>query len=234
MTSARDLARSRSGAAVALLLLAPAPTIGVAAALGAGPDPLGQAVYLVAKAWIVIFPASWFLLVEKERASLSPARWEGLAIGAAVGLVSAVAIVGAWLLLGGRVDPAAVSAAVDRMGLRSIGAYVVAALGWSFVNSLVEEYVYRWFVYRCLLRLVAPGAAVVGSAAVFTAHHVVALSFYLEPVLVAVASAGVFVGGAVWSLLYRRYGSIWPGWVAHVLADLAIFGIGGWIVFGGG
>jgi uncharacterized protein len=43
--------------------------------------------------------------------------------------------------------------------------------------------------------------------------------------------AGVFAGGVIWSALYLRYRSIWPGYLSHALADLAIFAIGASLLF---
>jgi hypothetical protein len=73
--------------------------------------------------------------------------------------------------------------------------------------------------------------AVFASAAIFTAHHVIAVSQYLDPLHTILASAGVFAGGLVWSWLYLRYRSIWPCWISHVLADIAVFGIGWYLLF---
>jgi membrane protease YdiL (CAAX protease family) len=73
---------------------------------------------------------------------------------------------------------------------------------------------------------------VLASAAIFTLHHVIALNVYLDAPLTALASAGVFIGGATWSWCYLRYRSIWPGWLAHAGADVAIFALGWHIVFG--
>jgi membrane protease YdiL (CAAX protease family) len=95
----------------------------------------------------------------------------------------------------------------------------------------MEEYVYRWFILRQCETLMGANAAVCTSAAIFTAHHVIAVSQYLDPVLAMLASAGVFGGGLVWSWLYLRYRSVWPCWVSHVFADIAVFGIGWWLLF---
>ncbi len=42
---------------------------------------------------------------------------------------------------------------VDEMGLTTPRAYLLGALGWTFANSLMEEYVYRWFVFSQCERL---------------------------------------------------------------------------------
>ena len=153
--------------------------------------------------------------------------------GVLSGVILAVAIVlGAWLVDVQHIDLGPLRVAVREMDLASPAAFLAGAAAWTLVNSLIEEYVYRWFVLRqCEVLLPSP-VAVIASAAVFTIHHVIALNQYLEPGFTALASAGVFVGGIVWAALYYRYRSIWPGWISHVLADIAIFGLGWWLLFG--
>ena len=103
------------------------------------------------------------------------------------------------------------------------------------VNAVLEEYVWRWFVYRKSETLLAKagGGAVVLSALFFTVHHVVALRAQLDWLPAILAAAGVVIGGCLWSGLYLRYRSIWPGYVSHVIVDVAVFGLGAWILFGG-
>jgi membrane protease YdiL (CAAX protease family) len=47
-----------------------------------------------------------------------------------------------------------------------------------------------------------------------------------------VLSLGVFVGGLLWSWLLRRHGSLVPGYLSHILVDLAIFVVGASMLFG--
>ena len=224
----------RSRAFVALLLLAPVPSLSVIAAMIVAPGPLGKTLFLIGKLWLLAFPAAWYLMVEKGRPSWSPPRKGGLAAGAVSGLVLSVCIFGgAWLVGVQRMDLSAMRTAVQMMGLDSALPFLAAAAGWTFVNSFMEEYVYRWFVLHQCDVLMKPVFAVVASAAIFTAHHVIAVSRYLDPAFTVLASAGVFAGGLVWSWLYQRYRSIWPCWISHVLADAAVFGIGWYLLFGG-
>jgi len=224
---------NRRRALIALLLLAPIPSLGVIMAMVVAPGPVGKSIFTVAKIWLLVFPAAWYLLVEKGRPSWSPPRHGGLGTGAVSGVVVGGAIVaGAWLFGVQHMDLAPLRTEVQKMGLNSALPYLAAAAGWTFVNSLMEEYVYRWFVFRQCEALIKGWAAVIASAAIFTAHHVIAVSQYLDPLLTVLASAGVFAGGAAWSWLYMRYRSIWPGWISHVLADIAVFGVGWFLLFG--
>jgi len=199
----------------------------------AAQGPVGKAVFFAAKLWLLVFPAAWYLLVEKGKPSWSPPLRGGMAVGVVSGLILASAIVlGAWLAEVQHMDLAPLHAAVREMNLATPAAYLVGAAAWTLVNSLVEEYVYRWFVLRqCEVLLPSP-VAIIASASIFTIHHVIALNQYLEPGFTALASAGIFVGGVVWAALYHRYRSIWPGWISHVLADIAVFGLGWWLLFG--
>jgi membrane protease YdiL (CAAX protease family) len=224
---------NRTSALIALLLLAPVPTIGVTCAMFAMPGTAGRVVFAVAKIWLVAFPAVWYLAIERGTPSWSPMRRGGLALGAAVGLgLGAVIVVGYSGIIGHMVDPTAVRRAAASMELSSATRFLAAAAGWTLVNSLVEEYVYRWFILRELRLLLSNAAAVVGSAAIFTAHHVVAMSIYLDPLPTVLGSVGVFLVGAIWSGLYIRYESIWPGWISHALVDVAVFGVGWHLLFG--
>jgi membrane protease YdiL (CAAX protease family) len=220
-------------ALLALALLAPVPSIGAAAAMIVAPGPVGQTIFIAAKIWLVALPVVWYLVVESRRFSWSPMHHGGLGVGLLTGL-AAGAVIGAAAAVFGifDMDMGALVGEVDEMGLATPQRFLAGALAWTFLNSLMEEVVYRWFVFTRCEKLMSTPAAVVASAAVFTAHHVIALSTYLPWHLTAIASAGVFVGGALWAWLYSRYRSIWPGWVSHILADIAVFAVGWLVLFG--
>ena len=225
-------APTRSSAVTALLLLVPAPTLGVVAALHAAPGPAGRLAFVAAKLWLLLFPAVWHLVVDRGRPSWSPPKRGGIGAGAATGAVMAAAVLVAFsAVVRGQVDPALVRQAAAGMGLAGPAAFVAGAAVWTLGNSLVEEYVWRWFVFRQLEALLPGAASVVGSAALFTVHHTVAMAAYLGPAEVALGSLAVLAAGACWSWLYLRYGSIWPAWVSHVVADVAVFAVGWQVLF---
>jgi membrane protease YdiL (CAAX protease family) len=213
--------------------MAPVPSMGAAAAMIFFPGPVGQALFMAAKIWLLVFPAFWYVVVERGRPSWSPVQKGGLGVGLLTGLVAGAAIVlGARLFGVFDMDMSSLAGEADEMGLGTPRAYLLGALGWTFANSLMEEYVYRWFIFSECERLMPRTLAVLASAAVFTAHHVVALSTFLPVHLNALASLGVFLGGLTWAVLYSRYRSIWPGWLSHIIADAAVFAVGWVMLFG--
>jgi membrane protease YdiL (CAAX protease family) len=224
--------RPRQSALLALLLLVPAPSIGVAFAMAITPGTTGQVIYGVCKVWLLLFPLVWLLTVDRGRPSWSPMRQGGWGAGVITGLAICVVIIAAHWFLGRRlIDPTTVRAAAEQNGLTSAARYLSLVLYLTFVNSLLEEYVWRWFVFRKCEVLLGGWRAVLLSGVLFTVHHVIALRFQMGWDVTLLASLGVFLGGVIWSWCYLRYRSIWPGYVSHLLADAAIFWIGWQLLF---
>ncbi len=226
--------RSRRRALLALALLVPAPTVGVLAGLWWWPQTtLGQTVYTAAKVWLLALPLWWHWGVERRPVRVSKPERAGLLTGIATGVAISAVIVAAYALIGRTwIDAEAVRRAAGERGFDNAGLYVGFAIYISLVNALLEEYVWRWFVFRRCERLVRPAAAALLAAALFTVHHVFALTVYFDWRITALCAAGVFVGGATWSWLYLRYRNVWSPWISHAIVDVAVFWVGWRLIFG--
>ena len=218
---------SRRRAALALALSVPVPSLGVLAATSWCPGQRGALLWSAAKLWFFAFPALWFLIVERGRASFTrPARSSWLA-GLALGLALALAIALCWFTFARDwIEPERLRALAKRNGIARPAAYLALALYLALANSLLEEYAWRWFAVREFERLVPRGAARVCAAASFTAHHALLLQAQLGTRAALAGSLGVFAAGFAWSWLYQRTRSVWPVWLSHVLADLVLLGLG--------
>jgi hypothetical protein len=224
-------------AGIALLLLVPAPSVGTAAAMFWWPElALGKVVFLASKIWLVLLPLVWLRVVDREPLSWSPPRRGGFGVATALGLLIALVIFAVFAMVRaiGAIDAGMVAERADRTDLNQPGVYFAGAIYWITANSLMEEYVWRWFVFRKCELLVGGKAGVVAAALAFTAHHVIALAAQFNWGITLLAALGVFLGGATWSWLYLRYRSIWPGYVSHAIVDVPIFVIGYGLIFGWG
>ena len=68
-------------------------------------------------------------------------------MGVAIGFVFSGAMVLAWLLVGdSRLDRAMFRASLEPFGLTDVNTYIAAAVFWTVGNSVLEEYVFRWFL----------------------------------------------------------------------------------------
>ena len=226
----------RSSAALALAIVIPAPSIGALASFWLFPGPVGLAIYAIGKAVLYLTPALWSRFVDGEPWSLSPPTRRGWRMGIGFGVLVSAAIFGLWLAIGERAfDLDRFRGILAENGLATPARFILAAAWLSFVNALLEEYVFRWFITTRIDAVLSPEAASGGrrsaivvtlSALAFTLHHIIVLAHYLPPVMTALACTGILVGGAFWSWLYRRGGSLWPAYVSHAIVDIAVMTVG--------
>jgi len=193
---------------------------------------LGKSIFFGSKVWILLLPLVWHLFVEKQSPSLSKPTRGGFGVAAALGIIMSAFIVVAYLLLARQmIDASALKAMAENVGLSDLRVYLVGCLYWILINSVLEEYVWRWFVFKQLERLVPSKLAVVASAISFTIHHIFAMQVYFNWFVTMFCSLGIFIGAAAWSWCYMKYRSIWPGYLSHAIVDVAVFGLGYVLIF---
>jgi membrane protease YdiL (CAAX protease family) len=239
--TAAEFFGSRRSAVLALLLLLPAPTIGVSMMLLVFPEgSIGKIIQAIMKVWLLILPVAWWILIDKQKASFPKPSLKGMGAGVGTGVFIFAAMIGAFFLFRSQIDVTTMQEKAKATGFDQPMAYIGIFIYLITINSLLEEYVWRWFVFRksealsvgWFGRRWGGWIAAVAAGLFFTVHHVFALAAWVPPMIVVLASIGVFVGGATWSALYFRYRSIWPGYVSHVFADIAIFIMGWELIFG--
>jgi len=103
--------------------------------------------------------------------------------------------------------------------------FLYVSLYISFVNSLLEEFFFRGFLFTNL-KTKGKGFANVFSAAVFAAYHVAMMAGWFSPVLFVLVMAGLTVGGMLFNGLNDRFGGICVSWLVHMCANFAINTIG--------
>jgi membrane protease YdiL (CAAX protease family) len=216
-----------------LLLLVPAPSIGVLSAMILWPDTaFGTAVFSVCKVWLLLFPVVWHLAADRQRPSWSRPEKGGFVWGIGSGVAISLLIFVVWMIIGPQLlDFQLMRSQISAIGLNDPLRYTSGALYWILINSVLEEYVWRWFVVSKSVAAFGRRTGIVAAAGFFTLHHVIALAVFMDWLAVLLCSVGVFTGGIIWSWMYARFESIWPGYVSHAIVDLCIFGIGGYILF---
>ena len=218
---------------LALVLLIPAPSIGVTFGMILLPDQvIGKVLFFCAKLWLLILPLVWHRFVDHGPLSVPKPTRTGLGVAAGLGLAISVFIGLAYFTLGRRlIDPQAIKEMAAQTGLDQPLVYLLGSIYWITLNSVLEEYVWRWFVVEKFSRLMSPKGAIAASALGFTIHHIIALQIFLSVPVTALCALGIFIGGATWSWCYLRYRSIWPGYLSHAIVDLAIFSLGYMLIF---
>jgi uncharacterized protein len=214
----------RFRAFIALLLIVPASSVGALISLFIAPGVIGQVVVVICGLWMLLFPILWTVRVDRRLLNLTRFEHKGLLTGAILGAVMFSLILGFYWFWGrSLLNPIEIRAKAQQIGLSGVIQFHMAGLYLSFINSLVEEYVWRWFVYRKCEVLMSRRNAVWVSALFFTVHHTFILLAYTQNwQVVLVGTLGVFLAGIIWSRCYQIYRSILPSYISHVAADLAL------------
>ena len=223
----------RKRALIALLLVGLAPTVSIFISFGTDGGIISQIAYVLSKLWLVVIPLIWYLKIDKGQLSLSKPKQGGYAVAVGLGSGMSALILLTWFMVGDKIDGSLLRDAVEPVGLLDVRLYIGGVIYWTVLNSLLEEYVFRWFLVVKSEVLVGTGTpAILLSAFIFVIHHTFALLFFGFPWWAnLLASVSLFIGGAIFSWLYIRYRSVWMPYIAHAICDIAVFSIGAMIIF---
>lgn len=193
-----------------------------------------QIFFFFCKLWIFILPTYWYLKIENNNISKEYPPKDGLLIGLVTGVIMSIIIILTWFIFENSIDLDSMIKTLNSKGLSNINLYILGMIYWIFINSLLEEYVFRWFITT--KASIIFGSEIFGilfSAGLFTLHHSLALYFFgfiwWQTIL---ASFGLLSAAAIWSWLYIKYRSIWVCWLSHAICDIVVFSIGYQILFG--
>lgn len=104
--------------------------------------------------------------------------------------------------------------------------FLFVALYISFVNSLLEEFFFRGFLFLGLLRQTSRPFSYTVSAALFALYHIAMMIGWGSPALIGLILAGLAAGALIFNRLNEASGCIYPSWLVHLCANLAINTIG--------
>ncbi len=107
-----------------------------------------------------------------------------------------------------------------------IGLYIIV------INSLLEEFFWRGFLFAKLQTLITPWKASVISGIAFSFHHMMFYSTWFTPVFFIIATLGLVLYSIIMNFLYQKYQDVLSCWLVHAMVDtvqifiaLKIFGI---------
>lgn len=209
-------------------------------AQGSEANPAMQMAYSMGKLAQFIFPVVYLGVFDRGALRMKRPHLRGLLGAVLFGLAVAAGIVLLYDfllrdLLNSIGTPERVRAKVTEFNAATPLGYLMLATFIAVAHSLLEEYYWRWFVFRRLSRHSSLALAIALSSLAFMAHHVVVLYVYLPGQFLTAAvpfSLCIAVGGAVWAWMYHRDGSIVSVWISHFFVDAGILFVGYRLIFG--
>lgn len=103
--------------------------------------------------------------------------------------------------------------------------FLFVSLYISFVNSLLEEFFFRGFVFLNL-KPVSRRLAYGFSAGIFALYHVAMMTGWFSPGIYLLAILGLAAGGMIFNFLNEKQEMIYVSWLTHMFANFAINTIG--------
>ena len=142
-----------------------------------------------------------------------------------VGILMYAFIVGAYFLLGGYFDLSGITSSLDEIGVTESN-FIFVAVYIAVCNSFLEEFIFRGFGFIGLSDKLGEIWASAFSAICFALYHVtMMIGWYSLPLTVLIIFA-LFIGGLILNYLDRKCKTLYPAWIVHIFANLAINTIG--------
>lgn len=157
------------------------------------------------------------LLRPKKRGLLA-----ALLLGAGLYLL----ILGAYFLIGPYFDFSQIAGALTANAGVTRDNFLFVSLYISFINSFLEEFFFRGFVFTNLKRLSGRESAYLFSAVAFSLYHVAMMTGWFSPLLFLLVMAGLAAGGVIFNWLNEKLDTIYASWLTHMFANFAINTIG--------
>ena len=225
----------RIKALLALILLIPVQSLATIIFFWCSDAIICKSFIMICRLWLLFLPILWLKFMDHGEWSWSPPKLGGFRTATFSGLIISAVIFSSYMIAGRLGVPytAKILESAARTGLNRPAVFIAAALYWITCNSLIEEYLWRWFAFRKFEVLLGGKRAVAATALAFTAHHVLVLAAQFHWIIVIAGSSGVFLGGMIWSRLYMRYRSVWPCYLSHAIVDASIFIVGYRLIFSG-
>jgi membrane protease YdiL (CAAX protease family) len=151
--------------------------------------------------------------------------------GAGIGLAVIGVVAAAYMLVHNRIDSVSIMAELNEKSGITKQTYLFTGLYITFVNSFLEEWFFRNFLFSGLYQRGMRHIAYGWSALLFSVYHLAIFNTWFTPLILGLALLGLMAAGLFLNYMVRRTGSLLSSWLIHLSANIAIIGIGyTWLV----
>ena len=149
---------------------------------------------------------------------------KGFAVALGLGGEIFLLILGGWFILRRWIDFSGIAGNLTANAGVTRDNFLYVSLYISFINSLLEEFFFRGFLFSNLKENRA--FAYWFSALIFSLYHVAMMIGWFSLWLNLLVLAGLFAGGIIFNWLNERNGCLYVSWLTHMCANFAINAIG--------
>ena len=135
-------------------------------------------------------------------------------------------IIIAYFILKNFIDFNVIIASLSQSANVSAKNFIYVAIYISTINSLLEEIFYRGYAFLFLKRHTSRSFAYICSSLLFAIYHLGMSGNWFSPILLGLSLTGLAIGGCLFNYLNEKTNTIYPSWMVHMAANLAINTIG--------
>lgn len=170
------------------------------------------------------FVYSFFNKDFKPLTLLTPSA-KGLKISFFLGIVIYIVVLTAYLIANSVADLTSIRTSLEenlgitRSNFLLIGLYVCV------INSFLEEWFFRGFLFLQLIKTNRIVAYTVSSLS-FAIYHIAIMDNMFPPILFCIVLLGLFIGGCIFNYLNEKNHNIYASWFCHSFANFAMNTVG--------
>ena len=135
-------------------------------------------------------------------------------------------ILGGYFLLRNVIDFSGIAGSLSANAGVNKNNFLFISLYISFINSLLEEFFFRGFLFSNLKQSASRGFAYCFSSLMFALYHVAMMIGWFHPAILLLLIAGLMAGGIIFNLLNEKQENICISWLVHMFANFAINTVG--------
>lgn len=216
-----------------VLLITLLASLGCILILYIAPETIGKILFSSSKLGLLIISIITLFLINNREINIVFPKSKELLLGITSGILIFIVIISSYQIFGyNHLNNTNIILKANQLGINSLNIYLFSAIYGVFFNPLIEEYLWRGFVYAKCKILTSEIIAIFLTAFLFTLHHIIILSAFTSNFLVILLSLlGIFIGSVIWSFFYLNFESLWASYISHLCADLALIIIGWQLLF---
>ena len=154
--------------------------------------------------------------------SLFASNKKGIVFSLVLGLSVFFMIIGGYFTLNSHVDFSQITVSLGENAGITQSNFLWVFLYISLFNSLLEEFFFRGFSFLTLKDSISGGRAYVFSGLAFSLYHISMMVGWFHWGFLTLIVVGLFFVGVLFDYIDNMFHSIYPSWIIHICANLAI------------
>ncbi len=147
-----------------------------------------------------------------------------------IGASICIIIIGAFFLVNPLIDFSGTVDGLKSTTAKTVANYFTVATYILLINSFIEEFFFRGFIFLNLKKFTPKFFASCFSALIFAVYHVGMMVTWFNIWVLLLIIFFIALGGMIFNYLADKY-TIWASWIVHMFANLAIGFIGIYLLY---